>query len=123
MSHLCHLQVQHTLLADNNDRGPCRYERLEANLPKMLMQHTDFAFPDNEQLFPTHAAITEYLERYTDEVLLPYLQNVINREAHTTFMTGPPSCQVLYPSHISSPTICTSEGLVGHYTFVDEWCP
>lgn len=45
-----------------------RYERLEANLPKMLMQHSDLAFPDEEQLFPTHDAITEYLERYADDV-------------------------------------------------------
>jgi len=47
---------------------PVRYERLEANLPKMLMQHTDCPFSDDEQLFPSHAAITEYLERYADEV-------------------------------------------------------
>jgi hypothetical protein len=44
----------------------------------MLMQHTDFAFPDDEQLFPTHAAITEYLERYADEVLLQQWQSGIN---------------------------------------------
>lgn len=46
----------------------CSYERLEANIPKMLMQHSDLAFPDDEQLFPRHAVITDYLERYADDV-------------------------------------------------------
>jgi len=46
------------------------YERLEANLPKYLMQHSDKPFPDSSQLFPTHHSITEYLEQYADEVRL-----------------------------------------------------
>lgn len=32
------------------------------------MQHGDFPFPDDEQLFATHEGITEYLERYADDV-------------------------------------------------------
>lgn len=44
------------------------YDRLEANLPKGLMQHSDTPFPDEEQLFPTHASITLYLEKYAEEV-------------------------------------------------------
>jgi len=44
------------------------YERLEANLPKYLMQHSDQPFPDDSQLFPTHKTITEYLENYAAEV-------------------------------------------------------
>lgn len=46
------------------------YERLEANLPKYLMQHSDVPFPDDIQLFPTHDDITRYLEDYAAEVRL-----------------------------------------------------
>jgi len=46
------------------------YERLEANLPKGLMQHSDKPFPESSQLFPTHDSITEYLEQYAAEVWL-----------------------------------------------------
>lgn len=44
------------------------YEHLEANLPKMLMQHSDMAFEDKSQLFPTHEDIIKYLERYAEDV-------------------------------------------------------
>jgi len=44
------------------------YERLHANLPKQLMQHSDIPFPDEDQLFPTHASILTYLERYAEPV-------------------------------------------------------
>lgn len=43
---------------------------MAANLPKMLMQFSDLAFPDESQLFPTHDDILEYLERYADDVWL-----------------------------------------------------
>lgn len=44
------------------------YERLESNLPKMIMQHSDMAFPEDEQLFASHEATQEYLERYAEDV-------------------------------------------------------
>ena len=44
------------------------YDRLEANLPKMLMQHSDMAFAAHDQLFPKHETIDEYLKRYADDV-------------------------------------------------------
>lgn len=44
------------------------YERLEANLPKSIMAHSDMPYPDDCQLFPPHETTLEYLERYTDEV-------------------------------------------------------
>lgn len=39
-----------------------------ANLPKMLMQHSDLPFPSETQLFPMHGEILEYLERYARDV-------------------------------------------------------
>lgn len=56
------------------------YERLEANLPKQLMQHSDFPFPDGDQLFPTHASISKYLERYAESVtpLIRFGQQVVS---------------------------------------------
>ena len=44
------------------------YERLEANLPKMIMQHSDFPFSEDTSLFPPHEEILEYLDRYADDV-------------------------------------------------------
>jgi len=44
------------------------YDRLEANLPKMLMQHSDMGFAAHDQLFPKHETIEEYLKRYADDV-------------------------------------------------------
>lgn len=48
------------------------YERLESNLPKMIMQHCDAPFPDDEQLFASHEATCDYLERYADDVRLGF---------------------------------------------------
>lgn len=44
------------------------YDRLEANLPKKLMQYSDTSFPECDQLFPTHTAITRYLRHYAEGV-------------------------------------------------------
>lgn len=44
------------------------YDQLEANIPKMLMQHSTHPFPDSTQLFPTAAQIEEYLVSYAEPV-------------------------------------------------------
>lgn len=44
------------------------YETLEANLPKSIMRHCDLEFPQDEQLFPSHQACLEYLDRYASDV-------------------------------------------------------
>jgi cation diffusion facilitator CzcD-associated flavoprotein CzcO len=45
------------------------YDSLEANIPRQLMQYSDFAFPDDIMLFPTRELVLEYLEEYAKEVL------------------------------------------------------
>lgn len=44
------------------------YDYLETNIPKKLMEYSDYPLPDHYQLFPGHRDILEYLERYADEV-------------------------------------------------------
>ncbi|KAF2140115.1 uncharacterized protein K452DRAFT_319672 [Aplosporella prunicola CBS 121167] len=45
------------------------YDRLETNIPRMLMRFQDHAFPDDIQLFPKHASVKEYLKGYAEDVL------------------------------------------------------
>ena len=46
------------------------YDTLEANLPKMLMQHSDLDFPEGTPLFPDRREIERYLVRYAEDVCL-----------------------------------------------------
>ncbi|CZR67452.1 uncharacterized protein PAC_17351 [Phialocephala subalpina] len=44
------------------------YEGLETNVPRTLMTFSDFPYPEDVPLFPTHDRIKEYLERYADDI-------------------------------------------------------
>ncbi|KAK5251540.1 monooxygenase, partial [Cryomyces antarcticus] len=44
------------------------YERLETNIPRTLMRFSDFDFPVDAQLFPTHETVTKYLDDYAEDV-------------------------------------------------------
>ncbi|CAI7630317.1 unnamed protein product [Penicillium glandicola] len=49
------------------------YDSLETNIPKSMMQFTEYPFPEDTALFPPHAVVKDYLHRYADE-LLPYIR-------------------------------------------------
>ncbi|KAF1991202.1 FAD/NAD(P)-binding domain-containing protein [Aulographum hederae CBS 113979] len=44
------------------------YDRLETNIPRSLMRFSDHCFSDDTQLFPKHATVQDYLERYADPI-------------------------------------------------------
>ncbi|KAJ5885109.1 hypothetical protein N7495_009619 [Penicillium taxi] len=44
------------------------YDSLETNIPKSLMQFTEFAFPEEKALFPAHADVKDYLHEYAEEL-------------------------------------------------------
>jgi len=44
------------------------YDRLETNIPHILMGFSDLAWPQGSQLFPKHETVTEYLEAYAEDV-------------------------------------------------------
>ena len=44
------------------------YDRLETNIPQLLMKYSDDATLENDQLFPTYDSVLKYLQRYADEV-------------------------------------------------------
>ncbi|KAI3199141.1 hypothetical protein DTO012A9_1606 [Penicillium roqueforti] len=49
------------------------YDALETNIPKSLMQFTEYPFPAASALFPAHTVVRDYLHRYAEE-LLPYIR-------------------------------------------------
>ncbi|MCJ1390191.1 hypothetical protein MMC18_003049 [Xylographa bjoerkii] len=56
------------------------YDRLETNIPKPLMRYSDTPFPTDCQLFPHRDVVTDYLERYAEEVksLIQFQTQVID---------------------------------------------
>ncbi|KAL8974265.1 MAG: hypothetical protein Q9197_001492 [Variospora fuerteventurae] len=44
------------------------YEKLETNLPHMLMQFSDTPFPERTQLFPSREIVLHYLEKYAEPI-------------------------------------------------------
>lgn len=57
---------------DGSERHPTfvspLYERLEANLPKDIMHHSDAEFPEECQLFASRQSTLEYLQRCAKDV-------------------------------------------------------
>lgn len=56
------------------------YDFLEANIPHTLMNYSDLLFPAGTSLFPKHAVVKKYLERYADDIrpLLRLQTQVLN---------------------------------------------
>ncbi|GAB7337650.1 hypothetical protein MBLNU457_g2945t1 [Dothideomycetes sp. NU457] len=44
------------------------YDRLETNIPRGLMGFRDLDWPKDSQLFPKHETVTEYIEKYAEDV-------------------------------------------------------
>ena len=44
------------------------YDFLETNIPHVLMNYSDQAFPSGSSLFPPHRAVLQYLQRYAEEL-------------------------------------------------------
>ena len=44
------------------------YDRLETNIPRMLMGFSDLDWPEDCQLFPRHEEVMEYIKRYSEDV-------------------------------------------------------
>lgn len=44
------------------------YDHLETNIPRSMMQYSDFSFPDDAQLFPQREVVMRYLQAYAEEV-------------------------------------------------------
>lgn len=44
------------------------YDRLETNIPRGLMGFSDLPWPEGTQLFPKHAEVQAYIERYSQDV-------------------------------------------------------
>ncbi|KAI9715413.1 MAG: hypothetical protein M1828_000873 [Chrysothrix sp. TS-e1954] len=83
-----------------------------ANLPKMLMQHSDAPFGAGVQLFPEHETITSYLDRYAEDV-----RHLITFETQVTHIERVP-----YDEHsiwrVSTRNIRTNSSNVGDYDAV-----
>lgn len=80
---------------ESKEQESCRfisplYEKLETNIPIVLMRFSDLNYPNGTQLFPKHTTIQDYLEKYGKEVLpmitfntqvtniAPHVQNTSN---------------------------------------------
>lgn len=44
------------------------YDRLETNIPRSLMGFSDLDWPQDAQLFPKHETVTDYIEKYAEDV-------------------------------------------------------
>ena len=58
------------------------YDRLETNIPRSLMGFSDQDWPQDSQLFPKHETVTEYIEKYSEDVkhLISFQTQVLSVE-------------------------------------------
>lgn len=45
------------------------YDLLETNIPRCLMNYSDWTFPESTPLFPSHRDVKRYLEGYAEELM------------------------------------------------------
>jgi cation diffusion facilitator CzcD-associated flavoprotein CzcO len=106
------------------------YDRLEANIPKMLMQHSTTPFPESVPLYASHDEIEEYLENYADPVKdLVQLETQVARVDPTTPTTDQPIRWTVHTQHL--PTLTRKSEIydavlvaTGHYNvpYIPDIC-